>query len=549
MDGLFTSLADSLGASVDQIKLITCLLVSYPLGSVFVRVPSVGLKHVFNISVTLLYLLAMLNMFNAFLQLLLDILVTYYLAKGMTDKRMPWLVFIFVMGHLLINHIIRAFFDLSYETVEVTGPQMVLVMKLTTFAWNVYDGRRSAEELDKWQLERRVTDQKFPSLLAFLGYTFYFPGFLVGPFLEYAEYDALVTEKLFKSATPPRHLHDPSFVPKRLLPSGRKRVGYFKLVTGLVYLGLFVTLYGKFSFAETLKPWFGRITLVERLFFFQIAGFFERCKYYAIWTLTEGAAIITGLGFTGYNDEGRTLWDGAANIRVLNIEFAENFKMLLDSWNMKTNVWLRECIYKRVAKKGAKPGFKSSMMTFTVSAIWHGVSPGYYLTFVFGGFVTTAARLVRSAVRPLLIPVPGQPTTSPSFNKRIYDWSGVVLTAMLMNYAAAPFMLLTVENTLKCFSRVAWYGYIIVGGSLFFFYAGGTRALKRAQAKRVKNYQDRLADEKEREREREESVNGTIYETEGGSGAATPSSSDETHVVPPIALVAEEFEKHHEKIL
>ena len=86
--------------------------------------------------------------------------------------------------------------------------------------------------------------------------------------------------------------------------------------------------------------------------------------------LVQGAAIITGLGFTGYNEEGKTLWDGAANIRVLNIEFAENFKMLLDSWNMKTNVWLRECIYKRVTKKGAKPGFKSSMMTFTVSAIW-----------------------------------------------------------------------------------------------------------------------------------------------------------------------------------
>jgi len=26
---------------------------------------------------------------------------------------------------------------------------------------------------------------------------------------------------------------------------------------------------------------------VPRLFFFQIAGFFERSKYYAIWTLTE----------------------------------------------------------------------------------------------------------------------------------------------------------------------------------------------------------------------------------------------------------------------
>lgn len=59
--------------------------------------PSVGLKHVFSVSVTLFYLLGMLNMFNAFLQLSLDIIVTYYLAKGMTDKRMPWLVFMCVL--------------------------------------------------------------------------------------------------------------------------------------------------------------------------------------------------------------------------------------------------------------------------------------------------------------------------------------------------------------------------------------------------------------------------------------------------------------------
>lgn len=87
-------------------------------------------------------------------------------------------------GH---SHVIRALFALSYETFEVTGPQMVLVMKLTTFAWNVYDGRRPVEvrvvqtcrrhydtnrallkDLDKWQKEKRVV--QYPSLLAFLGY-------------------------------------------------------------------------------------------------------------------------------------------------------------------------------------------------------------------------------------------------------------------------------------------------------------------------------------------------------------------------------------------
>ena len=71
-----------------------------------------------------------------------------------------------------------------------------------------------------------------------------------------------------------------------------------------------------------------------------------------------------------HNEEDKTLWDGAANIRVLNIKVAEKFKKLFDSWNVKTNVRLRECVYKRVTKKRDKPGFKSSMMTFTVSAIW-----------------------------------------------------------------------------------------------------------------------------------------------------------------------------------
>jgi lysophospholipid acyltransferase len=52
------------------------------------------------------------------------------------------------------------------------------------------------------------------------------------------------------------------------------------------------------------------------------------------------------------------------------IEWPPNFKVLLDSWNMKTNVWLRETMYKRVARKGRKPGFKSSMVTFITSAFW-----------------------------------------------------------------------------------------------------------------------------------------------------------------------------------
>ena len=84
----------------------------------------------------------------------------------------------------------------------------------------------------------------------------------------------------------------------------------------------------------------------------------------------QGASILTGLGFTGLNPKGEPQWDGAANVKVVQIEFAPNFKLLLDAWNIKTNVWLRECVYKRVTPKGKKPGFTSSMITFFTSAFW-----------------------------------------------------------------------------------------------------------------------------------------------------------------------------------
>ncbi len=55
---------------------------------------------------------------------------------------MPWIVFVVVMGDLTLNHIFRTLASSGYEVVDITGTQMVLTMKLTTFAWNVYDGRR-----------------------------------------------------------------------------------------------------------------------------------------------------------------------------------------------------------------------------------------------------------------------------------------------------------------------------------------------------------------------------------------------------------------------
>ena len=91
-----------------------------------------------------------------------------------------------------------------------------------------------------------------------------------------------------------------------------------------------------------------------------------------------------------------------------------------------------------------------------------------------GGFTTIAARLARSYIRPLLIPPTSNPSASPFILKRIYDLFGVLLSISILNYAASPIVLLSARESLLTWSRLGWYGHIVVMGGLVFFYGGGT---------------------------------------------------------------------------
>lgn len=42
----------------------------------------------------------------------------------------------------------------------------------------------------------------------------------------------------------------------RKLPPGRKRVAYYKMFMGLVYLGTFVVFGGQHNYSTALTPWF-----------------------------------------------------------------------------------------------------------------------------------------------------------------------------------------------------------------------------------------------------------------------------------------------------
>lgn len=70
------------------------------------------------------------------------------------------------------------------------------------------------------------------------------------------------------------------------------------------------------------------------------------------------------------------------------IQLATNIRDAINNWNCGTNRWLRTIVYERVPKQ------YGTILTFSLSAVWHGFYPGYYLTFATGAVMVTSARFV-----------------------------------------------------------------------------------------------------------------------------------------------------------
>ncbi|WOO80133.1 Lysophospholipid acyltransferase [Vanrija pseudolonga] len=493
-DALFDRVSEAAGAPADQCKLIFSMLVSFPLASIFVRLPASrpNLAHLFSLVVSTFFLWPFLGLGRGYLHLLISSAVTYVVVASVRSKHMPWIVFVLTMGHLTVIHIYRTLNSIPTSTIEISGSQMVLVMKLTTFAWNVHDGRQKIEDLDEGQKATRLT--QLPGPLPFLGYCFFFPSVLVGPSFDYATYNALITKTIYDAPVPDADpTHTKRF--KGRTPHGRRRVAYLHLVIGLAFLAIFAVLGARGAYSRILEPTWYTWTLSTRFGFVQFAGFVARTKYYAVWSLSEGACILTGIGFNGYDPKtGRTLWNRVRNINILSIETAESFKVLFDSWNCRTNVWLRDQVYKRLTPKGKKPGSVQSMATFVTSAFWHGVDPGYYLAFVTAGLLSSLGRQLRRYVRPYFLPLGSEGAAKPNsmprwpfpnLAKRTYDVVGWVMVQINLNYVASAFLLLRADYCITAWSRMYWYSHIIIAVAIGFFQLGGRRWLRKGIPPRV----------------------------------------------------------------
>merc|ERR1719487_2472441 len=186
---------------------------------------------------------------------------------------------------------------------DFTGTQMVLTMKLTSFAFNLYDGTYDevavfhTQHTDKkkqriYEVRRRFAITSLPSLLEFCGYMYCFTCLLAGPAFEYAEYIQSITLSKHSATDESKEALKKRLLLSSLLPSIRT------LAVALLHLVLYLSLVPYYPLHALASPVVLNLSPLQRMLYAYLAVYVDRCKFYFVWKLAESTSILGGFGYT-----------------------------------------------------------------------------------------------------------------------------------------------------------------------------------------------------------------------------------------------------------
>jgi len=343
------------------------------------------------------------------------------------------------------------------EPFAFTGTQMVLTMKLIAFIYNYHDGTTDKAKIDsQWEAENRdgkktlfIVDYRkryyiteLPSLLDFLGYVYCFPAMLVGPAFEFQDYLRAIDGSIFGNKPPPS-----SFGP------AIKCLGI-----SIVALALKATISPYFPYANIYSTEFMKLDFYVKCYTLYLTQIFERVKYYFIWKAAEGSCILAGFGY----DPKENNWKGVENIDILGFELAVNIQDLQKSWNKRTQSWLANYFFFRFPQTYSM----NMMVTYFVSALWHGLYPGYFISFMTVPILdviqkATRAKLNKYFELPASVDANGKPSVK---YHPIWTLICFIGTLIGMNWALLFFNLYSWSRCKQAFEAFYYYPHMLFIG-------------------------------------------------------------------------------------
>merc|ERR1712228_929663 len=176
-------------------------------------------------------------------------------------------------------------------------------------------------------------------------------------------------------------------------------------------------------------------------------------KYLSMWLMAEGVCVISGLSFTGLEEsEGGSKpdWTGCANVKLRRLESATKFGHYIEAFNINTNSWVMNYVYKRLRFMNNKHVSQISALVFL--AVWHGWHSGYYLTF-FNEFLVVNFERDFSSVWNKSVKVTRW-KEHPTYNTIPLFWGGYTSTS---SFPIVSFLFLYWQPLGTCLHIVAFY--------------------------------------------------------------------------------------------
>ncbi|KAJ7361775.1 Lysophospholipid acyltransferase 2 [Desmophyllum pertusum] len=449
----------------DQVQFVFCMFLCFPLGAVYRTVlhpRSVSPRVRLAVSLAWGFMIGWICIGSEMIGLIVLSTLYYGLTWSVNPKEVHKVVFAVSFFCLSAAHIARMFMNYGENKFDYHGRLMIITQKVTYVAFCLHDGSgRKKDELTKEQTEQSIV--RVPSLLEYFGYMFHHSMLLAGPVCTFNDYMDFIEGRDIARATDQKTKKEPN-------PTNAVLT---KLASSLLCGVLFSIASKIFPFHLNADPFFiANSSFLLRIVFAYISMFVIRLKFYFAWIIGNDMNKVEaprtrvinacGLGFNGYDSNGRELWNRITNVNALEVEKATSFRQIVINWNIQSELWLRRTIYARVP-------YQKLLCTLTVSTIWHGFYPAYLLTVSTAGILMLVTRKVRRTYGHLFC------SDSPVKNSLFVFLEWFVCQVVLTTYCFTPFVFLRVDLSLTFYRSTYFIGHLILIGGIIICLGGRSK--------------------------------------------------------------------------
>ncbi|CAO3631791.1 unnamed protein product [Mucor fragilis] len=445
-----------IGVPEASIRLFLTLMIAYPIGYKYhqlyvVEHPSASRStrnmYILSTGFALAFFFAGFHIIHS----LITIAISYYLCylgdQFHNRRAGTAAVWIFNSMYLLLGYYYTASdgYDINWTT-----SQCVLCLRLMGFSMDFLDGASIREDKQALTGSHSFASdsplQHLPEWHEFLGYCYFPSAFLIGPQFSFSLYRRFLSGP-YNGAS----IKNMEHVEKAQLAYILRCVSI-----GIAYIIVLQTVGAYYPTSFVLTKEYAAQSLLQRNVNYWLCGKMVYVKYVGVWLLTEGASSYFGITYQGNDKTGEPSFSGLANSKPLEFELMTSVEHLIPTFNINTNLWVKQYVFKRLRFLGSKDLSQLGALVFL--AIWHGFHYGYFETFFLEFAFIFIERILRARFYlPIVKPLIDQ-------NRFLfYCWKVVAwMTATTcLTYAMVGFDLLTFSRGVQAHNSVYWYAHVI----------------------------------------------------------------------------------------